>query len=152
MAAGDAAGQNLLNDIEPLGSSWSSFGNEQIAHVLLDEMTAVHGVLRNFEPRATERHPTASQCYSLRTMSRRACAQVKTKAGCGGFEPGRLPQSRLPGSAELTGGWTCRLWCVVTRRSWQSVAHRTLPAEHVDLVGSSDHLRAYTADRLHSST
>jgi len=42
--------QNLLNDIEPPGSSWGSFGNEQIAHVLLDEMTAVHGVLRNFEP------------------------------------------------------------------------------------------------------
>jgi len=40
-------GQNLLNDIELPGSSWSSFGNEQIAPVLLDEMTAVHGVLRN---------------------------------------------------------------------------------------------------------
>ena len=37
-------GQNLLNDIELPGSSWSSFGNEQIAPVLLDEMTAVHGV------------------------------------------------------------------------------------------------------------
>ena len=57
MAAGDAAGQNLLNDIEPLGSSWGSFGNEQIAHVLLDEMTAVHGVLRNFEPRKVSKEP-----------------------------------------------------------------------------------------------
>src|SRR5215472_13170312 len=28
LAAGDAAGQNLLNDIEPPASSWSSFGNE----------------------------------------------------------------------------------------------------------------------------
>jgi hypothetical protein len=59
MAAGDAAGQNLLNDIEPLGSSWSSFGNEQIAHILLDEMTAVHRVLRNFEPRKVSKNAPA---------------------------------------------------------------------------------------------
>ena len=35
--------RNLLNDTVQPGASRGSFGNEQIAHVLLDEMTAVHG-------------------------------------------------------------------------------------------------------------
>ena len=38
-----------VNDTAPAGASWGRFSNEQIVHVLLDEMTAVHGVLRNLK-------------------------------------------------------------------------------------------------------
>jgi hypothetical protein len=74
------------------------FGNEQIAHVLLDEITAVHGVLRNLGLKNSK--PASENRSELRRVwsgsARRDLLQVfKAQVDAAGNDRGDGP-TRLP--------------------------------------------------------